>query len=175
MHAGADRRDTQDKKELVGFQTGVRESAQSWRELLVDVKRRGLESAPDLAVGDGGLRTWKAIEEVFPGTRHQPRPCSGAAMLAIYVVILAHCFAVALSAKSQFGRLLAIGVTTTFFLHLFINMAMVVGLLPVVGVPLPLVSYGGSAIVSLMLGFVVMCVHVHRDVTIGRHATGESL
>ena len=59
------------KKELVGFQTGVRESTQSWRELLVDVKRRGLEIAPDLAVGDGGLGFWKAIEEVFPGTRHQ--------------------------------------------------------------------------------------------------------
>ena len=59
------------KKELVGFQTGVRESTQSWRELLVDVKRRGLETAPDLAVGDGGLGFWKAIEEVFPGTRHQ--------------------------------------------------------------------------------------------------------
>ena len=87
------------------------------------------------------------------------------AMLAIYIVILAHCFAVALSAKSQFGRLVAIGVTTTFFLYLFINMAMVMGLLPVVGVPLPLVSYGGTAIVSLMLGFgLVMCVHVHRDV-----------
>ena len=52
------------KKELVGFQTGVRESAQSWRELLVDVKRRGLEIAPDLAVGDGALGFWKAIEEV---------------------------------------------------------------------------------------------------------------
>ena len=59
------------KKELVGFQTGVRESTQSWRELLVDVKRRGLEIAPDLAVGDGGLGFWKAIEEVFPGARHQ--------------------------------------------------------------------------------------------------------
>jgi putative transposase len=59
------------KKELVGFQTGVRESAQSWRELLVDVKRRGLEIAPDLAVGDGALGFWKAIEEIFPGTRHQ--------------------------------------------------------------------------------------------------------
>ena len=59
------------KKELVGFQTGVRESAQSWRELLVDIKRRGLEIAPDLAVGDGALGFWKAIEEVFPSTRHQ--------------------------------------------------------------------------------------------------------
>jgi len=59
------------KKELVGFQTGVRESAQSWRELLGEVKRRGLEIAPDLAVGDGALGFWKAIEEVFPSTRHQ--------------------------------------------------------------------------------------------------------
>jgi transposase-like protein len=58
-------------KELVGFQTGVRESAQSWRELLVDIKRRGLTVAPDLAVGDGCLGLWKALEEVFPSTRHQ--------------------------------------------------------------------------------------------------------
>ena len=59
------------KKELVGFQTGVREGAQSWRELLIDIKQRGLEIAPDLAVGDGALGFWKAIEEVFPSTRHQ--------------------------------------------------------------------------------------------------------
>jgi putative transposase len=59
------------KKELVGFQVGVRESAQSWRELLVDVKRRGLSLAPKIAVGDGALGFWKALEEVFPGTRHQ--------------------------------------------------------------------------------------------------------
>ena len=59
------------KKELIGFQTGVRESAQSWRELLIDIKRRGLEIAPGLAVGDGALGFWKAIEEVFPSTRHQ--------------------------------------------------------------------------------------------------------
>jgi putative transposase len=59
------------KKELVGFQTGVRESAQSWRELLIDVKQRGLEIAPGLAIGDGALGFWKAIEEAFPSTRHQ--------------------------------------------------------------------------------------------------------
>ena len=62
---------TPEGKELVGFQTGVRESAQSWRELLIDIRRRGLEIAPDLAIGDGALGFWKAIEEVFPGTRHQ--------------------------------------------------------------------------------------------------------
>jgi len=59
------------KKELIGFQVGVRESAQSWRELLIDVKSRGLSIAPEVAVGDGALGFWKAIEEIFPGTRHQ--------------------------------------------------------------------------------------------------------
>jgi transposase-like protein len=59
------------KKELVGFQVGVRESAQSWRELLVDLKARGLAVAPELAIGDGALGFWKALEEVFPTTRHQ--------------------------------------------------------------------------------------------------------
>jgi transposase-like protein len=59
------------KKELVGFHVGTRESAQSWRELLVDLKARGLAVAPELAVGDGALGFWKALDEVFPGTRHQ--------------------------------------------------------------------------------------------------------
>jgi transposase-like protein len=59
------------KKELVGFQVGVRESAQSWRELLTDLKARGLAIAPELATGDGALGFWKALEEVFPSTRHQ--------------------------------------------------------------------------------------------------------
>jgi transposase-like protein len=59
------------KKELVGFQVGVRESAQSWRELLVDIKARGLEVPPEIAVGDGAMGFWRALDEVFPGTRHQ--------------------------------------------------------------------------------------------------------
>ena len=59
------------KKELVGFQVGTRESAQSWRELLVGLRARGLAIAPELAVGDGALGFWKAREEVFPATRHQ--------------------------------------------------------------------------------------------------------
>ena len=59
------------KKELVGFQVGVRESAQSWRELLVGLKARGLAIAPELTTGDGALGFWKALEEVFPSTRHQ--------------------------------------------------------------------------------------------------------
>jgi len=59
------------RKELVGFQVGVRESTQSWRELLVDIQARGLTIAPERAVADGALGFWKALEEVFPTTRHQ--------------------------------------------------------------------------------------------------------
>jgi putative transposase len=59
------------RKELLGFQVGVRESAQSWRELLIDLKARGLAIAPELATGDGALGFWKALEEVSPTTRHQ--------------------------------------------------------------------------------------------------------
>src|SRR4029079_4223752 len=59
------------KKELIGFQVGVRESTQSWRELLVEAKSRGLKIAPEIAVGDGALGFWKALDEGFPTTRHQ--------------------------------------------------------------------------------------------------------
>ena len=59
------------KKELIGFQTGMRESGQSWKELLVDLKARGLVVAPQVAIGDGALGFWKALDEAFPTTRHQ--------------------------------------------------------------------------------------------------------
>ena len=59
------------KKELVGFTDGMRESAESWRELLLDLKRRGLMVAPELAVADGALGFWKALGEVWPMTREQ--------------------------------------------------------------------------------------------------------
>ncbi len=59
------------KKELLGFQVGQRQSTQSWRELLVDLKARGLTIAPELATGDGALGFWKALDAVSPTTRHQ--------------------------------------------------------------------------------------------------------
>jgi putative transposase len=59
------------KKELIGFTDGMRESAQSWRDLLLDLKRRGLVAAPELAVADGALGFWKALGEVWPTTREQ--------------------------------------------------------------------------------------------------------
>jgi putative transposase len=59
------------QKELVGLADGLRESAHSWRELLLDLKRRWLSIGPQLAVGDGALGFWKALDEVWPNTRAQ--------------------------------------------------------------------------------------------------------
>jgi rod shape determining protein RodA len=63
---------------------------------------------------------------------------------------------IAINAQSQFARLMAGSISLTFFIYMFVNMSMVSGLLPVVGVPLPLVSYGGSAIVTLFFGFGIL-------------------
>jgi putative transposase len=59
------------KKELIGFQVGLRESAQSWHELLADIKGRGLSVAPEIAVGDGAMGFWNALDRAFPSTKHQ--------------------------------------------------------------------------------------------------------
>lgn len=91
------------------------------------------------------------------------------ALLGLYVLVFIYGFAIAFCSRSYFGRLLALGLTINLFLYVFINTAMVVGLLPVVGVPLPLVSYGGTAMLTVMFGFgLLMCVYVHRDARIGR-------
>lgn len=93
----------------------------------------------------------------------------GLILIGLYVLVLIYGFAISLRCRQQFGRLVAIGVTTTFFLYVFINIAMVMGLIPVVGVPLPLISYGGTAMLTLMIGIgIMMSVHVHRDVQMGR-------
>jgi len=95
----------------------------------------------------------------------------GLALLGLYVLILAYGFAITLRSASQFGRLVGAGITTTFFVYVFINVAMVTGLIPVVGVPLPLVSYGGSALLTILIGFgFLMSVYVHRDVRVPRRA-----
>jgi len=94
----------------------------------------------------------------------------GFALLGLYSLIILIGLFVGLRARTQFARLLAVGITFTFFLYVFINMAMVMGLLPVVGVPLPLVSYGGTSMMSLMFGFgLVQCAFVDREERIGRY------
>ena len=86
-----------------------------------------------------------------------------ASLLALYVGILGFCLVTALSTRDRFASLMVIGIAGAFFLYFAINMAMVMGLAPVVGVPLPLVSYGGSAMLVLLAAFgLVQSAHVHR-------------
>jgi len=94
-------------------------------------------------------------------------------LISLYILLIAYGYAIALRARSQFSRLLAGGLTTMLFLYVFINIAMVSGLVPVVGVPLPLVSYGGTAMMTLLvgIGLLINC-YVHRDVEIPRHMSG---
>jgi rod shape determining protein RodA len=93
----------------------------------------------------------------------------GLALLALYTLVLVYGYAIAFRSRSHFGRLLALGIVVNLFLYVFINTAMVMGLIPVVGVPLPLISYGGTAMLTVMFGFgLLMSVYVHRDARIGR-------
>ena len=87
----------------------------------------------------------------------------GISLLAIYLLVIFFCIASALANRDRFSSLLILGIALNFFLFFSVNMAMVMGLIPVVGVPLPLVSYGGSAMLVLMLAFgLVQSAHVHR-------------
>jgi rod shape determining protein RodA len=89
-------------------------------------------------------------------------------VLGLLALVVVFCFAVALRCRHQFGRLLAVGLGTNFFLYVFVNVAMVTGSIPVGGVPLPLISHGGSAMLTTMLGFgLLLSVFVHRDAEFG--------
>ena len=84
-------------------------------------------------------------------------------LLTFYALIVLFCLFSALNNRDRFGALLTIGIAATFFFFFAVNMAMVMGLIPVVGVPLPLVSYGGSAMLVLLGAFgLVQSAHVHR-------------
>ncbi len=98
----------------------------------------------------------------------------GVLLLLLYTVLFVYGYAIAFNSRNHFGRLLAIGITINLFCYVFINMAMVMGLLPVVGVPLPLISYGGTAMLTVLFGFgLLMCVYVHRDLKIGQRGLGD--
>jgi rod shape determining protein RodA len=93
------------------------------------------------------------------------------ALLLLFAVVIGYGVRIAMSSRSQFGRLLALGLTLNFFFYIMINGLMVMGLIPVVGIPMPLLSYGGTAMLTVMFGFgVLMSVHVHRLVEIPRHS-----
>ena len=85
------------------------------------------------------------------------------ALLMIYFAIVARGMYIAMNAQDTYSRLLAGSITLTFFVYVFVNIGMVSGILPVVGVPLPMVSYGGTSIVTLMASFgILMSIHTHR-------------
>ena len=94
----------------------------------------------------------------------------GAVLVVILnILILAYSYSFALKSTSYFGKLLAIGLATNYFMYVFINIAMVLGLLPVVGIPLPLISYGGTVMLSIMASFgIILCVHINRNVPLGK-------
>ena len=87
----------------------------------------------------------------------------GIMLLVLYSLIIISSLSVAINCRSKFAKLLTIGIVTLFFCHIFINIAMVMGLLPAVGVPLPLISYGRTMMVSMLLGFgLIMNAAVNR-------------
>jgi len=95
-------------------------------------------------------------------------------LLLLYFLLIAYGFIIAFTCRNQFGRLAAFGLTTSFFLYVFVNVAMVTGLIPVVGIPLPLVSYGGTAMLTLLIGCgLLLGISVHRDIRISRTGSSE--
>lgn len=89
-------------------------------------------------------------------------------MLLVYGIIIGRGFYIAANAQSLFGKILAGALTLTFFTYVFVNMGMVIGRLPIVGIPLPLISYGGTSLVSLFVGFgMLMSIHTHRTLLSG--------
>ncbi|MDX1483913.1 MAG: rod shape-determining protein RodA [Alphaproteobacteria bacterium] len=111
----------------------------------------------------------KQTDFIFTMLAEEFGMAGGIGLLALYALVLVYGYSIALRSQSHFGRLLALGVTAAFFLYVFINIAMVMGLIPVVGVPLPLISYGGTSMLTLLMGFgLVIGVHVHREVVLGR-------
>jgi rod shape determining protein RodA len=87
----------------------------------------------------------------------------GITLLFIYLLVIVFCIATALATKDRFASLVTLGIAITFFLFFAVNMSMVMGLAPVVGVPLPMVSYGGSVMLVLMGAFgLVQSANIHR-------------
>ncbi len=137
-----------------------------------------------IAVGSGGLSgkgflkgtqshlnflPEKQTDFIFTMLAEEFGMIGGALVLALFALVMIYGLFIAVRSRTQFGRLLAMGVVSTLSLYVFINVAMVLGLIPVVGVPLPLISYGGTAMLTIMIGFgLLMNVYIHRDTKIGR-------
>ncbi|MDG1885826.1 MAG: rod shape-determining protein RodA [Alphaproteobacteria bacterium] len=97
----------------------------------------------------------------------------GLTVIILFMGIISYGYIISFFIQSQFGRLLTLGMTATIFLYVFINIGMVMGIVPIVGVPLPFVSYGGTALLASMsaIGFIINC-YVHRNLKISRFSAG---
>ena len=131
-----------------------------------------------IAIGSGGLygKGWlngtqshldflpeRKTDFIFPVFSEEFGLLGSIVLLAIYALVIARGLVIATQAQDTFTRLLAGSITLTFFLYVFINIGMVSGIMPVVGVPLPLISYGGTSMVTLMAGFgILMSIQTHR-------------
>lgn len=90
-------------------------------------------------------------------------------VVIINFLIIAYTYSFALKSNSYFGKLVAIGLACNYFLYIFINISMVLGMLPVVGIPLPLISYGGTVMLSVMSSFgIILCVYINKNVALGK-------
>ena len=96
-------------------------------------------------------------------------------LLTLYAILIFRIISIGLQSRSYFGKLFCYGFASSIFIYIAVNMSMVLGLLPIVGVPLPFFSYGGSALLTSMtaIGLIISC-HVHRDVFIGRFSDEET-
>lgn len=95
-------------------------------------------------------------------------------LLGLYFLLFTYGYAIAFRSVNQYGRLVALGIVTSVFLSVFINVAMVMGLIPAKGMALPMVSYGGTSMVVTMIGFgMLINAWVHRDVRMGRHGADD--
>jgi rod shape determining protein RodA len=116
----------------------------------------------------------KQTDFVFTMLAEEFGMIGGLTLLGLYGVLMIYGLAIAIRSRNQFGRLLAVGIACNLFLYVFINIAMVMGLIPVVGVPLPLISYGGTAMLTIMAAIgLIISIYIHRDVRISRRGLGE--
>ena len=116
----------------------------------------------------------KQTDFIFTMLAEEFGMAGGLLLLGLFALILVYAFAIGLRSRNQFGRLLAVGIGSNIFLYVFINIAMVMGIIPVVGVPLPLISYGGTAMLAVMFAFgLLISAYVHRDVRISRRGLNE--
>lgn len=95
-------------------------------------------------------------------------------VVLLNLVIIAYGYLFAFRITSYYGKLVVIGLNTNYFMYVFINIAMVLGLLPVVGIPLPLISYGGTVMLSVMASFgIILCMDINRNINLGRSSFGD--